>query len=275
MTYADAVGVFAGAVALGFVHGVEPGHGWPVAAAYAMDRGNKWLYGLVAGLIIGLGHLVSSLAVVGAFYVLKQYVPLAGLREPVWVAGVEIGSPLGIVAGLLLVVLGVREYVGGHSHSHSHGGAASHDPEDARARDGAHAHDYAHDNGVRAALIAGLPFVGDGDQGHDHGHGHAHLSGDEAVEGGLWGLATFAFLLGFVHEEEFEMIALCTGSSYCLELMVAYALAVIVGLVGLTLLLVAGYTRYEDRAERYAEYLPALSAAVLILMGLGFVLGLL
>ena len=240
MPYADSVGVFAGAVALGLAHGVEPGHGWPVAASYAMDRANKWLYGLAASLVIGVGHLVSSLAVVGAFYLFKRYVSLAGLRDPLTVAGVQIGSPLGVVAGLLLVALGVREYVGGHSH----GGSEPHDHE------GAHAH------------------------AHDHGYGHAHLSSDEAAERGLWGLATFAFLLGFVHEEEFQIIALCAGSNYCLALMVAYALAVIVGLVGVTLLLVAGYTRYEDRAERYAEYLPAFSAAVLILMGAGFVLGL-
>ena len=50
-------------------------------------------------------------------------------------------------------------------------------------------------------------------------------------------------------------------------------LTVIFGLVGLTLLLIAGCERYEECAERYAEYLPAFSAAVLILMGLGFVMG--
>jgi len=31
------LGLLAGAVALGAVHGIEPGHGWPVAAAYALD----------------------------------------------------------------------------------------------------------------------------------------------------------------------------------------------------------------------------------------------
>ena len=273
MTYADAVGVFAGAVTLGLIHGIEPGHGWPVAASYAMDRTNKWFYGLVASLVIGVGHLVSSLAVVGAFYLFKQHVSLAGFQDPLTVAGVQIGSPLGIVAGLLLVVLGVREYAGGHSSSHSYGGSKSHDHgshDEARTHDHeSHDHNGSHGNGgVRAALTAALPFAG-GDS-----HTHAHPSGDEVAERGLWGLVTFAFFLGFVHEEEFQIIALCTGSNYCLALMVAYALAVIVGLVGRTLLLVAGYTRYEDRAERYAEYLPAVSAAVLILMGAGFVLGL-
>ena len=82
------------------------------------------------------------------------------------------------------------------------------------------------------------------------------------------------FVLGFAHEEEFEIIALCAGSPYCLELMTAYALTVIVGIVGLTLLLIAGYQQYEDRVERYTPYLPLVSATVLVAMGLGFVAGL-
>jgi cytochrome c biogenesis protein CcdA len=55
--------------------------------------------------------------------------------------------------------------------------------------------------------------------------------------------------------------------------MLVYALAVIAALVTLTLLLVAGFERYEDRLGRYATYFPVLSGVVLILMGLGFVLG--
>ncbi|ESP87665.1 hypothetical protein K933_12630 [Candidatus Halobonum tyrrellensis G22] len=81
-------------------------------------------------------------------------------------------------------------------------------------------------------------------------------------------------MLGFAHEEEFEIIALCTGSTFCLELMAAYALAVIAALVALTLPLVAGYYRFEARVEAYAGYLPLFSAAVLVVMGVGFLLGL-
>jgi hypothetical protein len=56
--------------------------------------------------------------------------------------------------------------------------------------------------------------------------------------------------------------------------MSAYALTVIAGIVGLTLLLIAGYERNEKRVEQYTPYLPVFSAAVLILMGVGFVTGL-
>ena len=133
-----------------------------------------------------------------------------------------------------------------------------------------HAHDdhlngNRHDDGPLARLTGYLPFVG------DHAHSQGNL--DEATDRGLLGIAWFAFLLGFAHEEEFEIIALCAGSTYCLELMSAYALTVIVGIVGLTMLLIAGYEHYEERVEQYTPYLPAFSATVLIVMGIGFIIG--
>lgn len=88
---------------------------------------------------------------------------------------------------------------------------------------------------------------------------------------GLWEIARFAFLLGFAHEEEFEIIALCAGSIYCLELMTASVVTVIVGIVGMTMLLITGYQHFDRRLERYTPYLPAVSTAVLIAMGVGFI----
>jgi len=236
-----APGLLAGAVALGVVHGVEPGHGWPVAASYALDRSNKWLYGFAASLVIGVGHLVSSIAMVLAFFYAKSYFDLAQVNEPLTVGGLEVGGPVSLVAGLLLIALGVREYRHGHGHSHGEDGHG----------DG---HDHAGD--------------------HSHGHDHSHGDTSEAADRGMLGIAWFAFVLGFAHEEEFEIIALCTGSSYCLELMGAYALTVVAGIVGLTLLLIAGYQHFEERVERYTPYLPLFSAVVLVGMGVGFVLGL-
>lgn len=55
----------------------------------------------------------------------------------------------------------------------------------------------------------------------------------------------------------------------------AYAMTVIVGIVGLTMLLIAGYQQYEETVEQYTPYLPVFSAAVLIIIGIGFVTGLL
>jgi len=333
MIHVDAPGLLAGAILLGLVHGVEPGHGWPVAAAYAMDRSNTWSAGFAASLLLGVGHLISSIAVVVAYFFAIAYFDLTNLDDPYVVAGVEIGGPLGIVAGLFLIGLGIREYYGGghghahgtghgegddshgeeghehgpghshdrshdgsnsshveHAHNHGHAHADDHDDEDNHSHEDGHSHDHDHSH-------AGGHVHGNGNS-HDHRHdgtaetdsgilsrirntmpggggGHQHLDKSAAEDKGLLGIAWVAFVLGFAHEEEFEIIALCTGSTHCLELMLAYALTVIFGIVGLTMLLVAGYQHFEERVDRITPYLPAFSAVVLIVMGIGFVLGLL
>jgi nickel/cobalt exporter len=281
-------GVVLGAVGLGLLHGAEPGHGWPVAATYALEKPNKWLSGFAASFVLGVGHLVSSLAVVAAFFLVKSSV------------GVESAWWLDYLAGGLLILLGVHEFRSGHSHDHADGHDHSHDhadghdhshrigqvedrhrfPERGQSHrehepadtthhehcEGPHAHGDG--DGVLARIGALLPFGGGG-------HSHDDESLAEAADRGLWSIAGTAFVLGFAHEEEFEIIGLCAGSSLCLELMTAYALAVVVGIVALTLLLVAGYERYEDRVTRWADHFPTISAAVLVLMGVGFLTGVL
>jgi nickel/cobalt exporter len=249
MLHGEALGLLLGAVALGAVHGIEPGHGWPVAASYALDQANKWVYGFAASFILGIGHLISSIAMVGVFFYAKDYFNLTQVNEPIRLVGnVFLGGPVSVVAGILLIALGIREYQHGHSHDHDNGNSHDHD-----------------DGGLISRLKGFIPFGG--------GHSHSHEDLDDAADRGLLGIAWFAFLLGFAHEEEFEIIALCAGSNYCLELMSAYAITVIVGIVGLTMLLIAGYQHYEEKVEQYTPYLPAFSAVILIIMGVGFIIG--
>ncbi|SFS99794.1 hypothetical protein [Halostagnicola kamekurae] len=305
MFHGDSFGLLLGAVALGAVHGIEPGHGWPVAASYALDQTNKWVYGFAASFIIGVGHLVSSIAMVGVFFYAKSYFELTQVNEPITIAsGIHIGGPVSLVAGILLIALGVREYFHGHSHGghdddqdsgqNHHGDPNEHEHEHdsdthrhdseehhghvleeshSNAHEEAHSHDRIHsnphdhdDNGVLSRLKGFVPFVG--------GHSHSHDDPSETADRGLLGIAWFAFVLGFAHEEEFEIIALCAGSNHCLELMSAYALTVILGIVGLTMLLIAGYQHSEEKVEQYTPYLPVFSAAVLVVMGVGFIIGL-
>ncbi len=276
MLHNEALGLLIGAVALGAVHGIEPGHGWPVAASYALDQTNKWVYGFAASFILGVGHLISSIAMVGVFFYAKSYFNLTQVNEPITIlGGIQIGGPVSLVAGVLLIALGVREYSQGHSHgthddashSHDHGGHSHDDSHHDHTHDDEHSHAHGHESGGLFSRLKGfIPFVG--------GHSHSHGTPDEAAERGLLGIAWFAFVLGFAHEEEFEIIALCAGSNHCLELMSVYAITVIVGIVGLTMLLIAGYQHSEERVEKYTPYLPAFSAAVLIIMGIGFIIGL-
>lgn len=267
MVPTEALGLFVGAVVLGAIHGVEPGHGWPVAATYALDQGNKWLYGFAASLIIGVGHLISSIAMVLVFFYAKSYFNLTQVNEPIHLAwNVYIGGPVSVGAGLLLIALGIREYRHGHCHG---GNEAAHAPKHDHAYAGPHAHDHRdHPRGFLPRLKGYLPF-------ERAGQSRSRDQSDEAANRGLLGIAWFAFLIGFAHEEEFEIIGLCAGSVFCLELMLAYAVTVIVAIVGLTMLLIAGYEHSEEKVEQYTPFLPVFSAAVLILLGIGFISGLL
>jgi ABC-type nickel/cobalt efflux system permease component RcnA len=225
--------IFAGAIGLGLLHGIEPGHGWPLAAGYGLARANRYAAGMAAGAVLGIGHLISSIAVVLAFFGLQQWLDLDELG---WMTQ---------AAGVLLIAMGLWELrpwnphgPRGHRHHHGH-------------------HHHHH---------------------HQHRHDH-HDSGADArpagADRGLWGLAGAAFMLGFAHEEEVEIIGLCAGSNLCLELMLAYALTVVAAIVALTALLIAGYRRFQHRLEHLAPHLPKLSAAILIAMGTGFLFGVL
>ncbi|GAA0454261.1 hypothetical protein MUK72_17650 (plasmid) [Halococcus dombrowskii] len=253
------VGLAVGASALGLLHGLAPGHGWAIAASYALDKPNKWFYGAASSLILGVGHLISSIAMVVVYFFALSYFDLT-----------QIGW-MNYVAGGLLIALGIWQYFNDHNHT-----TEEHDndhDEDAHDNDHGHSHDHSHthtnneNTGMFARLRQAIPFVGGPD------HSHSHGPSEEDADQGLYGMAALAFALGFAHNEEFDIIAICTGSAYCLELMALYAISVIISLVGITLVLVAGYERYEDQLERYTEYLPTVTAVILVGMGIGFIAG--
>lgn len=252
----DGVGGLAvGATTLGLLHGLAPGHGWAIAASYALDKPNKWVYGLIASLLLGIGHLISSIAMVVVYFWALSYF---GLTQLGWMR---------YVAGTLLITLGLWQYFNGHAHTTAdHEGDHHAQPPEADTMDTETGTDPESDterSGWRTRLRGLLPG----------GDRSTHDRADETTDRDLYGMAVLAFVLGFTHNEEFDIIAICTGSAYCLQLMVVYSVAVIVSLVGVTLLLVASYDRYEDRLEKYADHLPTITAAILIVMGIGFVLG--
>ena len=236
--------VVAGVVLIGLIHGVLPDHGWPIAATYALERPRRFFHGFLAASILGIGHLVSSVVLVLAYFWVSGF---ASFAEGPW---------LKYVAGTLLIGLGVYEYrYGGHGHVHEHdhenGGKHEHDDHSHQHDDHGHTHD---------------------DHSHHDEHGHTHLDESHA-ERGLFTLGTTALVLGFAHEEPIQILAICIGTERCLELMLIYSLAVIGAIIAPTLLLIAGYERHRETVERYTPYLPALTATVLVLMGLAFITG--
>lgn len=90
-------------ILLGLIHGLEPGHGWPVATLYALKQRNKFGSAFLSALIISFFHFISSIAVVVVFIFANQQFDLAS-------------SPIvRVVAVLLLLFMAYRFWMD-HSH---------------------------------------------------------------------------------------------------------------------------------------------------------------
>jgi len=101
---------YIGLVMMGLLHGVEPGHGWPVAMLYSVKKRNTVFSAIVSSGIIGMGHLVSSIAVVVAYVLLQAWLDF----EAPWIK---------YLAAALLLILAFklfREKVDGLERQHGH-----------------------------------------------------------------------------------------------------------------------------------------------------------
>ncbi len=65
-----------GVVVVGLIHGLEPGHGWPLAIMFSLGRVRPLLYGFLAALIISFFHFLSTAVVVLAFLFLNTVVEI-------------------------------------------------------------------------------------------------------------------------------------------------------------------------------------------------------
>ncbi|MCP8315539.1 MAG: nickel/cobalt transporter [archaeon] len=225
------------AVALiGMLHGLEPGHGWPVAMLYASTRPHPLTRALVSSSIISIAHLVSSIAVVAAYVILSTFL--------------EFSIPyINIIAGIALTILAIRFFVekpkGELKENHGH----LHDDFEG----GKHVHEHSHrDIGV-------------------HTHKHKHV---KKLFLSLTGITVFAFILGFAHEEEFALLALAAAGIDPLTMMLTYAAAVMLALIGVTLMAVKAYSKMKEKVKKYERLIPKISGLILLATAMNFFLSL-
>jgi len=218
---------YVGVVMLGLLHGFEPGHGWPVAVLYSMKKRNAVASATLSSFIIGIGHLVSSIAVVIAYVLLQRWLNF----EAPWLRYVAAALLLGLAFKLFREKVDDLERQHGHSH-----------PDNPEIE---HEHEHEHPG-----------------QGW-HMHKHKHQA---AVVLSLLGLALFAFILGFAHEEEIALLALAAGGLNAWILMVSYGLSVLLGLMAATIAGVKIYKRFQPKLARYEKYVPKIGAGLLVIM---------
>ena len=214
MALYESTAVFLTAASIGILHGVEPGHGWPVAAVFALNHRRRWWYGIWSAVILAVAHLISSFAVVAAYALADHYFNIHEFR---W---------MHLIAGGLLLIMAIHQWRARGHHHHGETSDHTHRPTDTRER---------------------------------------------LAAGSLLGLVGFAFALGFVHVEEFAIIALAAGKANPWVVMGLYAVAVGLSIILLTILAIATLNRFEKKLGPYEKHLPRISAIILGIMGLAYV----
>ncbi len=220
---------YLGVAAIGLLHGLEPGHGWPVAVLYSMKKKKALFSSTVSSSIIGLAHLVSSIAVVVAYVLLQAWLDF----DAPWIKYLAAG---------ILVIIAVKLFLektdglkNQHGHIHMDQPDIEHEHEHEHPGQGTHSHDHQHRTGVVLSLL---------------------------------GIATFAFVLGFAHEEEFALLALVAGGVNAWVLMLTYGIAVLIGLMAVTIMGVKIYKRLQPGLIRFEKYIPKIGGVFLVLMAI-------
>jgi nickel/cobalt transporter (NicO) family protein len=225
--------VFLGVITFGLLHGINPSHGWTVAVLYSIRNKRPVLSSLTSSSILAGAHFLSSIVVVVAFIFVTMFVHISQTY-----LNYAVAAALGILAYLFWKEKGEDLVDTQHGHLH-------HDFIEWFEHEHAHWHSSTGD------------------------HTHLHLHQKRSMPT-LAAIAGFALVLGFAHEEEFVILTLAVGGVNPLLLMVAYATAVAVGLIGVTVLAVKLYSYMEHRVIQYTKYLPKISALILAAMAIGF-----
>lgn len=190
--------IYLSVILIGIIHGLEPGHGWPVAVYFSLRKEKRLLYGFITSAIISFFHFFSSIVVVALFLLFNKSVNLTS-------------SPIAkYIAFILLLLLAIRAWF-----------EKPQEMEKKKAKT-------------------------------------------------LWQIATYAFVLGFVHEEEFAILGFCIAGNNCLALMVVYALAVTFTLITITLLSIKAYYKIESKVKKYEKYFHKIFAVILFLIAISY-----
>jgi nickel/cobalt exporter len=141
-----------GVIAIGLLHGLEPGHGWPIALLYSVRTEKPAFYAFVSSGIISFFHFISSIAVVLVYFVASSFV--------------DFTSPLlKYVAFVVLLVLAVKLLLekadDQHGHFHDNTEDIEHEHEHEHPETGLHTHMHFHAKRAVLSLrkIASCAFV--------------------------------------------------------------------------------------------------------------------
>jgi nickel/cobalt transporter (NicO) family protein len=228
-------------ILFGLFHGVNPSHGWPIATLYSMRSKRPFVTVLISSSILASAHFVSSIVVVLAYILVSELVELPQVY-------LQYGAAIGL--GILAVIFWREKSEDYVITQHGH----LHNDDVGLKYEASHEHEHWHKN------------IG------YHSHEHIHQIRKSPS---LKSMTSLAFILGFAHEEEFVILAIVAGSGGDpLTIMIAYASAVAIALIGITLLSVRVYQIFQHKIIYYSKYLPRITGVLLAFMAVGFAAGL-
>jgi ABC-type nickel/cobalt efflux system permease component RcnA len=224
------------ALLLGAAHAVLPGHGKTVMAAYLAGTRGRRRDAVAVGAAVTASHTVGVLVIGGL------------LTAGVAVIGEGVMRALSLASAGLVVAVGVGML------------------RSARRRGHHHAHDHDHDH----------------DHHHHHGPGQGHT---HSVQTGRWGIAGIGLAGGLVPSPSALILLLAAvglgRAAFGVVLVVVYGLGMAATLTGAGLLLVGVRLRLASRrwpaaltrwAGRSSTALPTVTAAMIVMVGLGLAL---
>lgn len=254
------------ALFLGAAHGLEPGHGKTIVAAYLVGTRGTVGNALFLGGIVATTHttsviLLGLVALFASHYILpEQIIP--------W---------LGTGSGLLIMGLGgwlLANHLKGKGHGHAHGHEEHH----------GHGHEEKHDHGNHDHGHGEKDHHGDHDHsheghhhgGHDHSHGDHHHGHSHEIPGKvtLGSLLTLGITGGIVPCTGALVILLLAVAlqriAFGLVLLVAFSVGLAAVLIAIGILIVKARPLVERFSGdgKWIQRLPAVSAMVIIAVGL-------
>jgi len=90
--------IYVGVSLMGLIHGLEPGHGWPLALLYATPKRRPLFAAFLSSGILSFFHFFSSIVVVVTFLLFRSTVNFSGA----WMS---------YLASLLLFLLALRLFL--------------------------------------------------------------------------------------------------------------------------------------------------------------------
>ena len=258
------------ALFLGAAHGLEPGHGKTIVAAYLVGARGTVSNALFLGGVVTLTHTFSVILLGLVALFASQYV----LPE-------QIFPYLGTASGLLIMGLGTwllvnhlrgRGYGFGHSHGrHHHGHSHTHEKEHHHD----HSHEEEHHDHPHGEHHHGHDHTHEEEHHHAHSHeeehhGHSHEIPNKVTLGSLLTLGISGGIVPCPGALVILLLAVALHRiAFGLLLLVAFSVGLAAILIAIGVLIVKARPLVERFSGdgRWIQRLPIASAVVIIVVG--------